>query len=427
MQNQDALHANSVTTTSEDPTSAHPQPARVTASCDSASSHQKMAQAPEHPDRPIEQDQAGVWHIRHYDEARALLRRGDTKQAGFAAEQIARMPPVMRLPILYQEGKTHQQQRKQIARFFTPKAVTTNYRGVMEAVSDQLIDDLRTAKQGDLSAMSLTLASQVVAAVLGLQQSRLPGMQERLVSFVKQEADIFASSTRKTVQGLRGLVRSVVFYLLDVQPAIRARRRTPREDLISHLLAQGYRDSEVLTECVTFGTAGVVTTREFICVAAWHMIERPELRERFLGGTEEERHRLLHEILRLEPVVQHIYRRTLDEVPLESQGNVVLIPPGQLIDVHVAPVDADESVVGKEPLAVCPGRPLAIAGISPSVMGFGDGHHRCAGEFVAIQEADIFLQRLLALSGLRITRAPHVSWNVISTGYELRAFGVAVD
>ena len=60
-------------------------------------------------------------------------------------------------------------------------------------------------------------------------------------------------------------------------------------------------------------------------------------------------------------------------------------------------------------------------------MGFGDGHHRCAGEFVAIQEADIFLQRLLALSGLRITRAPHVSWNVISTGYELRAFGVAVD
>ena len=161
-----------------------------------------------------------MWHIRHYDEARALLRRGDTKQAGFAAEQIARMPPVMRLPILYQEGKTHQQQRKQIARFFTPKAVTTNYRGVMEAVSDQLIDDLRTAKQGDLSAMSLTLASQVVAAVLGLQQSRLPGMQERLVSFVKQEADIFASSTRKTIQGLRGLVRSVVFYLLDVQPAI---------------------------------------------------------------------------------------------------------------------------------------------------------------------------------------------------------------
>jgi cytochrome P450 len=126
-------------------------------------------------------------------------------------------------------------------------------------------------------------------------------------------------------------------------------------------------------------------------------------------------------------VVQHIYRRTVDEVHLESQGDIVVIPPGELIDVHVAPVDADERVVGDEPLAICPGRALAIAGISPSVMGFGDGHHRCAGEFVAIQEADIFLQRLLALSGLRITRGPQVSWNVISTGYELRAFRVAID
>lgn len=427
MQHQDALKAYSAPTAPTDPTTAHPQPARETTPSDSVCPHQKMAQVPEQPGRPIERDQAGVWHIRRYDEARALLRRGDTKQAGFAAEQIERMPPVMRLPILYQEGKTHQQQRRQIARFFTPKAVTTNYRGVMEAVSDQLIDDLRTAKQGDLSAMSLTLASQVVAAVLGLQQSRLPGTQKRLVSFVKQEAGIFASSARKTIQGLHGLVRSLVFYLLDVQPAIRARRRVPHEDLISHLLAQGYRDSEVLTECVTFGTAGVVTTREFICVAAWHLIERPELRDRFLEGTEEDRHRLLHEILRVEPVVQHIYRRTLDEVHLESQGDIVVIPPGELIDVHVAPVDADESVVGEEPLAVCPGRALAIAGISPSVMGFGDGHHRCAGEFVAIQEADIFLQRLLALTGVRIMREPHVSWNVISTGYELRAFGVAVD
>src|SRR5262245_3943124 len=183
MQNQDALQAFSATTTPTDPTTDHPQPAHETAPGGRACSHQKMAQASEQPGRPIERDQAGVWHIRRYDEARALLRSGDTKQAGFAAEQIARMPPVMRSPLLYQEGKTHQQQRKQIARFFTPKAVTTNYRGVMEAVSDQLIDDLRTAKQGDLSAMSLTLASQVVAAVLGLQQSRLPGMQKRLVAF----------------------------------------------------------------------------------------------------------------------------------------------------------------------------------------------------------------------------------------------------
>src|SRR5262245_52057271 len=136
MQNQDALQPHVASTTPMDPTTARPQPAREAARGDSARADQKMAQVPEQPGRPIERDQAGVWHIRRYDEARALLRHGATKQAGFAAEQIARMPPVMRLPILYQEGKTHQQQRKQIARFFTPKAVTTNYRAVREAVSD---------------------------------------------------------------------------------------------------------------------------------------------------------------------------------------------------------------------------------------------------------------------------------------------------
>jgi hypothetical protein len=48
-------------------------------------------------------------------------------------------------------------------------------------------------------------------------------------------------------------------------------------------------------------------------------------------------------------------------------------------------------------------------------------------QLVAIQEADTFLQRLLALPGLRITREPEVSWNVISTGYELWKFRVAID
>jgi hypothetical protein len=36
-----------------------------------------------------------------------------------------------------------------------------------------------------------------------------------------------------------------------------ARGGAPHKDLISQLLAQGYRDSEVLTERVTFGAAGV--------------------------------------------------------------------------------------------------------------------------------------------------------------------------
>ena len=55
-------------------------------------------------------------------------------------------------------------------------------------------------------------------------------------------------------------------------------------------------------------------------------------------------------------------------------------------------------------------------------MSFGDGHHRCPGSFVALQESDIFLQKLLALPNLRIERAPDLGWNDTVKGYELRNF-----
>jgi cytochrome P450 len=61
------------------------------------------------------------------------------------------------------------------------------------------------------------------------------------------------------------------------------------------------------------------------------------------------------------------------------------------------------------------------------VMSFGDGHHRCPGAYLAIQETDIFLQRLLALDTLRIERAPTLNWNELTTGYEVRDFLIALD
>jgi cytochrome P450 len=71
---------------------------------------------------------------------------------------------------------------------------------------------------------------------------------------------------------------------LDVQPAIKARRRQLQEDVISHLISQGYNDTEILTECVTYAAAGMVTTREFISVAAWQLLEQPALRTRYLAA-----------------------------------------------------------------------------------------------------------------------------------------------
>ncbi|MBV9787041.1 MAG: cytochrome P450 [Chloroflexi bacterium] len=387
---------------------------------------QKTAQVVEPTNQPIERDAEGVWHVRGYEQARAVLRNTNTKQAGFKAELLERVPGNVNAPILFLEGKPHHEQRKQTARFFTPRAVSEKYRHLMEVFADRMIAVLKQRKEADLSQMSMKLAVRVAGEVVGLTNSRLPGMDRRLNAFFDNSEIKFERSPRAMLKALLTQSRIASFFYMDVKPAIEARRKQPREDVISHLLAQGYNDAEILTECITYGAAGMATTREFISVATWHMLEQPELRERYLTGDEDERQQILQELLRLEPVVGHLYRRTTADLELAVGDTTVTIPANSLIDLHIYAINADESVVGEQPLAICPARDLPER-VGPAMMGFGDGHHRCPGAYIALQETDIFLQRLLRLPGLKIRQKPSVSWNPLITGYEVRQFMLAVE
>ena len=388
--------------------------------------------SPETSSTPLQRDAQGVWQVHGFEEARTVLRSSATRQAGFNAEQLEKIPGVTNKPILYMEGKAHQQQRKQTARFFTPKTVSSSYRQFMETLADQFVNELKRKKRVDLSQLSLKLAVQVAAQVVGVTNSRLPGMDRRLDAFFQQQPssqEMIPLLRWKPFTRLRQLFHQrhvLAFYWLDVRPAIRARKRQAEEDVISHLISQNYTDAEILTECITYAAAGMVTTREFISIAAWHFLERPELRDRYLATPEEERLEMLHETLRLEPVVGNLYRRATADIPLESQGKKVVIPEGDMMNIHIYAANVDETVVGEEPLALCPGRPIQGERIPSMIMGFGDGHHRCPGSYLAIQETDIFLHRLLALDSLHMERIPTLNWNELTTGYEIRNFMIAV-
>lgn len=367
----------------------------------------------------IERNAEGVWQVRDHAFVRQILRGDGTKQAGFNAELIESVPGTTNQPILYQEGKIHHEQRKQTARFFTPKTVSSRYRELMERFADRLIAQFRRAGRADLSAISMQLAVAVAAEVVGLTDSTIPGLDKRLDAFfagnVAGDGGWLARLRQKVNR-----VQVLSFFYLDVKPAIRARRRTPREDVISHLLTKDYNDAEILTECITYAAAGMVTTREFITVAAWHLLENPALREGYLAAPETERKDILEEILRLEPVVGHLYRRTTADLQLGKGATAVTIPAGDLINLHVYAANRDEVVTGAQPEAICPGRPLSDKQSTPAMMSFGDGHHRCPGSYIAIQESDIFLRRLLALPGLRLEKAPSVTWDELTAGYILR-------
>ncbi|MGW1681336.1 cytochrome P450 [Saccharopolyspora sp. NPDC002376] len=368
---------------------------------------------------PVSRGSDGAWLVRGHAAARAALRSTDTVQAGLGVETVEKMPAKIRRPVLYRDGPEHREHRRQTAKYFTPRRVDEAYRGLMERVADEQLAKLRHEGRAPLSELSFNLAIDVACAVIGLTESR-PGLAQRLERFFPEE---FGEPGFTSLNGLHWVWRqarnwSGIFFN-DVRPAVRARRAQRRDDLISHLLDEGCSSAEILGECITFAAAGMVTTREFVNLAAWHLFTNSELRDRYRAAEEPERIAILHELLRLEPVVGHLKRRTTAPVELPAEdGETVTVPAGDVIDVQVSATNTDQRAVGDEPLAVCPARPLTDA--TASGMSFGDGAHKCPGANVAILESDIFLTKLFALPGVALRTPPRVSFNDAIGGFELR-------
>lgn len=377
------------------------------------------------------------WHVRSYDAARQVLRATTaTTQAGFNAEMLQRADRARQQPVLFADGEAHRQQRKAIARYFAPATVTSRYREIMATRADalvaEIVADTQAGGRSDLAQITMRYSVAVAAQVVGLTNSDPDGMARRLESFFslphvapRDDVGRFGRIV-DYIRSLRVMPPMMAFRRHDVMPAIEARRAQPQEDVISHLIAQGLSDESILIECVTYGAAGMVTTREFISMATWHLLEDAAARERYLAAEEAQRLAMLEEILRLEPVATHLLRRVVEPIELTEPADADTgrpatthtLPVGALVDVHVRMANADESVMGAEPLALCPGRPLS-KGVRPEGMSFGDGPHRCPGNVIALQESDIFLQRLLRLP-VRLASTPRLEWEDLIQAYAVR-------
>lgn len=350
--------------------------------------------------------------VMEFDQARALLRNDTLRQAGFRADLIERFGNERFAPIIFLHGERHRAQRAATARFFSPRVVSTQYRGVIERETAALLEHFVREREVNLDDLSLQLAVSVAAEVVGLTDSDRASMARRLDSLFDDGAANSAGTVLDFARFLRTQGRMWHFYLRDVLPAVRARRANPREDVISHLLAQGYGPRALLTECVTYAAAGMVTTREFITMAGWHLLEDDALRARFLAADEIERIDILEEILRLEPVVGMLRRRDPES--------------GKSFAIDIRAANIDERAMGGCPMRLDPDRQRADRVPGPG-LAFGDGSHRCPGASIALLEAAIFLTELMKLPGIQMKREPMLRWNPLVTGYEVRGCRITMS
>ncbi len=354
--------------------------------------------------------------------ARKVLRHKESLQAGAGAEALNYKNPE-HAPVFFLDGKEHFNKRRKTQRFLSPKAVNDQHYMVMERITQQLLGEFRKNGAAKLEDITFTLAIEVVGEILGLTESNQADRAVRVQRVLYSSIANAKPGMETWLLNLKRMFHMGVFYLFDVRPAIKARRKAPKDDAISTYLDEDYSHLSIVVECLTYGTAGMLTTREFILMCAWYLFEDAALRERYLAADTNGQLAILMEILRLEPVAAMVTRRVNDTVEDDDGSN---IPSGELYGIDIREANVDEEMVGECPFALDPDRAQRQRD-SGRYLSFSDGPHNCPGWQVALHETRIFLAALFQVPGLKLDREPDIEWNGTLGSYELREMLVSCD
>jgi len=359
--------------------------------------------------------QPGAERINSFGLARQILRGREFRQAMLNGDRFPVDDP-SQLPVFFLDGEVHRNKRNTLARFFTPKAIASLYRPIIDRETDRLVGDLRRTGRMQLDHASWLLAVAVAAEAVGLSESSGTAMAGRIERIMKYGEYPGMPPVKRFIAAQMSKLHVLNFLLSDVRPAIRARRKQRREDVISQLIDDGFSDVMILVECMVWATAGMTTTREFITMAAWQLFDRADLREAFLAGSEQDQFAILEEVLRLDPVGGYVYRRADEALPEDMPG---ALRTGQTYAINIRETNWDEAAAGECPFALDPARAKRMKQVG-SYMSFGDGPHRCPGAQVALHETRVFIDALFRTPGLRLDGQPRLVWNRSLMSYELR-------
>lgn len=364
----------------------------------------------------------GVRIIGSFAFAREILRSPVAKQAGANADDVVLDNPD-HISFFFLDGDFHRKRRAAVANYFSSKTIVARYHTIMQRTMDSLLERLQRDGEAILDALSFQMAVDVASEILGLTNS---GDNLALARRIKEMLALTDfdrwGPARKTINKVRLGIKAAIFIRKDLNPAVAARRANPREDVISYMIKENYSQKAMFIECLTYGSAGMLTTREFIVMAAWHLFDNEPLRARYLSGSEQDQFAILEEILRLEPVASLLHRRASQEI----RGAKGTVAADERVCISLREANTDETITGPCPYQLDPDRAKRVKMIG-SYMSFGDGPHRCPGSQVALHETRIFLDRLFRVPGIKLKKLPNITWNQQIQGYELHGAVVAID
>ncbi len=278
----------------------------------------------------------------------------------------------------------HIKLRSLVSRAFTAQSISAIEPSVRRLAKQLLADAREQGGTVDLATcFASPLPTMIIAEMIGVPLEDRDKFRTWSNASASWNPDDAEAENR-----VMGAIFSLVQYLAEV---LQERRKSPREDLVSKLIAaevDGERlaDEDIVGFCFLLLVAGNETTSGLIGTTALDLSRFPDQR-RLLAREPQRMAKAVEEFVRFCGSVQGLTRTTTRDVTLHG----MTIPEGAIVMMLYAAANRDEREFDE------PDR-FDVTREMKQHVGFGHGIHYCLGSALATLETRIAFEELLAAS-----------------------------